>query len=324
MVFWKRKRVGNKTYWYFSKSIRLPDGTVKKLEKRAEKTVPKKELLEWASKQEKKAFEDWAIMHFRTSPIFSPEQFAKTEAIRVDYRKILRKLTRNQLKDLLDRFTVNFTYESNALEGNSLTLKDVAIILFEKNVIKGKELREIYETVNSRKVIDLILKKKFDVTAKDCIRMHRMLVQNMSVSIGYKTIPNFLVDRNIETTPPEKVAEEMEKLFAFYEKNKKTLHPLELAAVFHGKFEKIHPFEDGNGRVGRFLINAILVNNAYPPLIIRKTQRIAYFKCLEDFDNGYQDNLKRFLVEKFKDTYAKFFEIYVKYLPEKTPQKNKA
>ncbi|MFH0955467.1 MAG: Fic family protein [Candidatus Micrarchaeota archaeon] len=320
MAFWKKKRIGKNSYWYFSKSIRLPDGKVKKIEKRAEKTVPEKQLFEWAAEQEKKLLAEWASKHYHANLIFSPEEFAKTEAIRADYKKLLQKMTRNQLKDLFDRFTVNFTYESNALEGNSLTLKDVAIVLFEKTVIKGKELREIYETINSRKVIELVLKKKFDVSEKDCIRMHKQLVENMNVATGYKTIPNFLVERNVETTPPEKVKQEMDALFRFYEENKGKLHPIELAAAFHAKFEKIHPFEDGNGRVGRFLINVILLNSGYPPLIIRKTQRIAYFKCLEDADHGYSDNLKRFLLEKYKETYRKFFEIYIKYLPEKKPK----
>jgi Fic family protein len=92
------------------------------------------------------------------------------------------------------------------------------------------------------------------------------------------------------------------------------MHPIKLASIFHGKFEHIHPFEDGNGRVGRFLINIILIKNKYPPLIIRKSQRVSYLKVLESFDHKYQDALIRFLLERIKDTYRKFFEIYVKYI----------
>ena len=90
--------------------------------------------------------------------------------------------------------------------------------------------------------------------------------------------------------------------------------PLKLAALFHGKFERIHLFEDGNGRVGRFLINVILTKNKYSPLIIRKSQRIAYLSALEAFDQGYTEKLERFLLEKFKATYKNFFEVYFKYL----------
>ncbi|MFA6320208.1 MAG: Fic family protein, partial [archaeon] len=74
------------------------------------------------------------------------------------------------------------------------------------------------------------------------------------------------------------------------------------------------PFDDGNGRVGRFLINVLLINEGYAPLIIRKSQRIAYMKALEDFDNGYTKNLERFMLDKYKNTFKNFFQIYAKYL----------
>ena len=119
--------------------------------------------------------------------------------------------------------------------------------------------------------------------------------------------------RNIKTTPPEKVSEEIEKLIGLYSKDD-NIHPLQKAVFFHGKFEKIHPFDDGNGRTGRLLANIMLLNKGYPPLIIRKTQRIAYFNALEAFDSGHDDKLKRFFIEKFRETYEKFFRIYIKYI----------
>jgi Fic family protein len=250
---------------------------------------------------------------FGHDDVFTKEQIAKIERTKQEYKKIMKKLTKKQKQDLFDRFTVNFTYESNALEGNSLTLKDVAIVLFENRIPANKDLREIYETRNSRKVVDLILKKKFRVSENVAIKMHSMLVKDMNIPAGYKKFPNFLLGRAVETTPPEKVASEMKALLEWFDNDKKS-HPLKKAAIFHGKFEKIHPFEDGNGRVGRFLINVLLVSKGYAPLIIRNSQRIAYLKCLRDFDNGYSKNLERFLLEKYKKTFDRFFRIYVKYL----------
>lgn len=313
MVYLKEKKIGDKKYFYLTKSVRLPNGTVKTIQKLVKKNEPKNRHSEWFEEAEKKAFRNWAVKSFGESEVFTKEQLEKIESARLDYKKILKNLSKRQLKDLFDRFTVNFTYESNAIEGNSLTLKDVAIVLFDKLIVKGKDLREIYETINSRKVVDLILKKKFDVNEKNIIQMHRMLVKNMEIPPGYKKVPNYLVGRKVETTAPEDVPKEMEKLIEYYQTNRKKMHPIQLAAHLHGLFEKIHPFEDGNGRVGRFLINVMLVNEGYPPLIIRKTQRIAYYKCLEDFDNGYKKNLERFLMEKYKNTYKKFFQVYVKY-----------
>lgn len=214
---------------------------------------------------------------------------------------------------MLDRFTINFTYESNAIEGSSLTLKDVTFIIQEGKIVKGKDLREVYETINTRKAMEWIFNEKPKLNEATIIKLHQILVENTGISFGYKKLPNFLLGRNVKTTSPENVKEEMDMLLEEYN-NCKNLHPLQLAVDFHGKFEKIHPFEDGNGRTGRLLINIILMNYSYPPLIIRKIQKMKYFHALSAFDQGHSSNLYYFLIEKYKKTFEKFFEIYVKYL----------
>ncbi|MBU2099918.1 Fic family protein [Candidatus Micrarchaeota archaeon] len=313
MVYFSEKKIKGKKYLYAVHSVRLENGKIVKINKRVETKKITPELKKYFEEKESEARFKEAISRYETNLVFTSGQIAKIEKTKQEYKKIVSKLTKKQLQDLFDRFTVNFTYESNALEGNSLTLKDVSIILFDKIVPKDKDLREVFETRNSRKVIDLILKKKFKVREKDIKKIHEMLVKDMEIETGYKKIPNFLLGRRVETISPEKVRKEMEKLLKWFNEEKK-MHPIQKAAVFHGKFEKIHPFEDGNGRVGRFLINIGLINQGYAPLIIRKSQRIAYLKCLEDFDNGYTTNLERFILEKYKKTFEKFFEIYMKYL----------
>lgn len=315
MVYIKIKTIGGRKYRYAVKSIRLPDGSIKKLYRLIGTKKPDgRELSNYFIDKERVANIKYALSKFKTGSIFTEDEIAKIESIRTDYRQLLKNLSKADLKDIFDRFTVNFTYDSNAIEGNSLTLKDVSIILFEKTAIKGKDLREIYETRNSRQVVDMLLKKKFDITHEDIIKMHKILMRDIDERTGYKVLPNFIVGRMIETAPPEKVRKEMEKLIEIYASSLGRLHPLEIAAIVHGRFERIHPFSDGNGRVGRFLINTILVNSGYPPLIIRKTQRESYINALAAFDNGYEDKLKRLILEKYKDTFRRFFEIYVKYI----------
>ena len=254
-----------------------------------------------------------ALKTFTAGSIFTEEEIRKVEATRIDYKRLLKKLTKEQKKDIFDRFTLNFTYESNALEGNSLTLKDVAIVIFDKTSIKGKDLREIYETRNSRRVLDLLLAGEFSVDHTSIIKIHALLMKDIDTRRGYKKLPNFLLGKRLGTTPPEKVYPEMSKLISWYGRSIGKMHPLQAAAIFHSRFEKIHPFEDGNGRTGRFLVNAILVNKGYPPLIIRKTSRTTYFNCLEAADNGHYSKMERFFLEKFKKTYRNFFEVYAKY-----------
>jgi len=315
----KEKKIDGKKYYYLSKSIRMPDGKVKTIEKIiSDRKKPLKALVkahaDFFIKREKELFSNFAITKYQTDSVFSKKEIRKVEELKVDFQRTIKGLSKSQWKDVFDRFIANFTYESNAIEGNSLTLKDVSMVMFENRSIEGKDLREIYETRNSRKVMDLILKKKFDIKETDIIKIHKMLMKDIDERTGYKQIPNYIAGKRIKLTPPEKVSQEMAVLLDWYETHIEDTHPLQVAAQFHGKFERIHPFEDGNGRVGRFLANILLVNNNYPPLIIRKSQRESYLKCLEDFDRGHAQNLERYFLNKYKDTFKKFFSVYLKYL----------
>jgi Fic family protein len=313
MVHFSRKRISGRDYLYATRSVRLGSGRVAKIAKRVESPKLTPELQHYLDRKERALLRADAAGRYPPDPVFTRQQIGAIEDTRLDYKRILRRLTKAQRKDLFDRFTANFTYESNAIEGNSLTLKDVSMILSENRVIEGKDLREVYETKNSREVVDLILANKFRVTEKDTVKMHKMLVKDMGIATGYKRIPNYLLGRKVKTTPPELVKGEMGGLLQWFE-SQHDMHPLKKAALFHGRFEGIHPFDDGNGRVGRFLLNVILINAGYAPVIIRKSQRVAYLRALEDFDSGYTTNLERFMLEKYKNTFKNFFQVYVKYL----------
>ena len=319
MAFISKKTINNKRRYYLEESLRLHDGKVKKISIYLKDYSPKQEgqIMEQYRQQLKEKKDSLLITHsltrYKTNVIFTKNLIISMEEIKLRYRDIEKNLTKRQMQDIIDRFTVNFTYESNAIEGNSLTIKDVTMILQEKKVLKNKDLREIYETVNTREAMNLIFNKKLGINEEDIIRLHKLLVNNTGVTFGYKGIPNVLIGRNVQTTPPEKVKQEMDELIKNYHQNK-NIHPLQRAADFHGEFEKIHPFEDGNGRTGRLLINIMLLENGYPPLIIRKSHKINYFNALSSFDNHSESKLYWFLIEKYKNTYRKFFEIYIKYL----------
>ncbi len=312
MSFLSKKTINGKERTYLEKSIRIG-----KKVKKFSVYVKDSKLIKNYKKELNKKIEDFqikeAIKTYKKTRIFDKEEIEKLEVIRLNYKKIKNKLTKKQFEDIIDRFTVNFTYESNAIEGNSLTLKDVTLILSENRIIKNKDLRDVYETTNTREAMDLIFGNKFKINEKDILKLHEMLVKNTEVSFGYKKLPNFIINSNLKTTPPEKVKEEMDELLDWFNKDD-NLHPLLKAILFHGKFERIHPFEDGNGRTGRLLLNIMLMKEGYPPLIVRKSQRLAYFNCLEAFDSGHTDKLERFFIQKYKKTFKNFFEVYVQYL----------
>jgi Fic family protein len=304
-------------YFFVEKSVRLPDGSVRKLSVSAGRKKPKVDELKLRkvfSGQEKKLFANWALNHLDFNYPLTRNDIVQVEHLKIDYKHIMRGIPKQRIRDLLDRFTVNFTYESNAIEGNSLTLKDVAIVIFEKETIPGKTLREIYETRNHRDVIALLFNKKIKMTHQSIIKVHKLLMRDIEEQLGYKKLPNFILGSPLETSPPEKVYEDMTALLKWYDKNSSTMHPLQLAALFHGKFLKIHPFADGNGRVARMLSNAIIVNNGYPPVIVRKTTRAKYLGTLRAYDRGHPEKLVRFFLERYKKTFSNFFAVYVKYV----------
>jgi len=316
MAFVSKKIIAGKERYYLEKSVRI-NGKIKKYSLYLKGPPHSKNIPpEFLRKLEEKINQDIlkeAVASYTQNYIFTEAALHKIEEFKLYYQAIIKQFTPAQLNDLLDRFAVNFTYESNAIEGNSLTLKDVTFIIKEGKVLPGKDLREVYETLNTRKALEWILRKKPKVSERNILHLHKLVVENTGITLGYKQFPNFLLGRRVETTPPEKVKEEMQKLLSWYESSQ-AIHPLQRAALFHGKLEKIHPFEDGNGRVGRLLINLMLLTEGYPPLIIRKTQRVSYFHALDAFDRGHADNFYYFLMEKYKDTSEKFFKIYVKYL----------
>lgn len=297
----------------------MPDGKTRKISKilrgrprGLSKSI--EEHKEYFIQKEKRAFADFALKNYQRKYPLSEKDIRQIEDIKVEYRYILEKLRKEDINDLFDRFTVNFTYESNAIEGNSLTLKDVAIVIFENKTVEGKDMREVYETKNSRRAVDLLLNKKIKISHEGIIKLHRIVMQDIEKESGYKKLPNIILGSNLKTSSPEKVYQDMSELISWYDKHRQKMHPLQLAAIFHGKFEKIHPFKDGNGRVGRFLLNAILVNESYPPLIIRKTQRVSYLHALHAFDQKTDIPLVRLVLEKYKGTYKKFYHIYFKYV----------
>lgn len=316
MVSTRIKEIKGKKYLYAEHSFRLQNGDIKKISKliKNKKDMESKETKDYFIMKETEAYKKHALKTYKPDDVLTKEKIAKIESFKVEYKQLVKKITKNQMKDILDRFTINFTYESNAIEGSSLTLKDVTLILNENIVPKDKDLREIYETRNTRIANEMLFGKKIKIDLKSILKLHSVLVKETGIREGFKKLPNYLLMRDVKTTPPEEVEKEIQDLVDTYNKSRGKKHPIKLAAEFHGKFEKIHPFEDGNGRVGRILINVILLENGCPPLIIRKTVRSPYFSALEAYDNGHKTKLKRFILEKLEKTFNNFFKVYIDYI----------
>jgi Fic family protein len=208
----------------------------------------------------------------------------------INFLNDLKKEFSNEPKATEDNryeaFTSLFTYDSNAIEGNSLTLEETSFLLFEKRVPSAKSLREINETLNHKSAFDFMLAYKKKISRSFIYELHRLVTQNtlreeLIEEIGkYRTLQVYIKGRDWMPPKPSEVPNEMKTLLSWYSKNKKHLHPIVLASYFHIAFETIHPFIDGNGRVGRLLMNFILHNHKYPMINIPNKLKFRYYKSL--------------------------------------------
>ena len=184
-------------------------------------------------------------------------------------------------------FTTRSTYHSNAIEGSTLTYAETYAILYNDNSFKigGKEPREIYEAINHKKALELVFKnlQNNDEFNEGFIRkLNETINRDIKDTEGYRTVQVFI--RGSEHIPPapEKVPNLMTYFIYNYNHNEQNI--FYKLAKYHIEFEKIHPFEDGNGRTGRLLLNYELIKNNLPPVVISKDDRVKYFEFLKNDD----------------------------------------
>lgn len=190
-------------------------------------------------------------------------------------------------KDYLEDLITRSTYHSNAIEGSTLTYAETYAILYNDNSFKlqGREPREIYEAINHKNALELVfenLKSKNIFDEKFIKSLNETINKNIKDTTGYRTVQVFI--RGSEHIPPapEKIPNLM--TYYVYNYNNDTQDIFSKIARYHIEFEKIHPFEDGNGRTGRLILNYELLKNNIAPVVISKDDRIKYFELLSNDD----------------------------------------
>ena len=203
---------------------------------------------------------------------------AEADALR-DALAGLRPLTQGELEHLRDVFTVEYTYATNAIEGNTLTLEETALVL-NGITIAQKPLKEHLEAIGHRDAfayLEHVVKDPEMALSERLVReLHALVLIDRPEDRGcYRRIPVRIL--NAIHTPPQpfQVPSLMERLIA--ESRRTTLHPIVAAARFHLDFEAIHPFVDGNGRTGRLLLNFTLMRHGYLPINVKYTDRRRYY-----------------------------------------------
>ena len=212
------------------------------------------------------------------------DDLEEVEACKYHFSKNFKKLDSLTKEEIINNFSMDFAYNTTSIEGNTISLKEAKYLLEEGKTPANKDLREIYDLQNTQKVFLSIFKIKKKLSHKLIQEIHKDLLRHVDLRIGYRIHDVRVFKSNFDSSPGIYVKTDMELLLDWYEKNKKLLHPFVLATIFHHKFEKIHPFADGNGRTGRMLLNYILMQNNYPPVIISKIKRVEYLKNLSFCD----------------------------------------
>ena len=190
------------------------------------------------------------------------------------------------IASLRDKLALEWTYNSNAIEGNTLTLRETQVVL-EGITIGGKSLREHLEAVNHREAIDAVdewVKSAKTLTEWDVRVVHQIVLKGIDPdSAGGYRVENVAIVGASHTPPPAAlVAERMEALMQWLgNQAARNLHPVARAAEFHTRLVEIHPFVDGNGRTGLLLMNALLMRDGYPPAVILREYRLGYYDALD-------------------------------------------
>lgn len=195
-----------------------------------------------------------------------------------------RPLTEGEVQRLTEEFIVEYTYNSNAIEGNTLTLRETDMVLRGLTIDK-KPLKDHLEAVGHKEAFDFVselVKNNAAITESVIKQIHYLVLADKKDDRGvYRKVPVRIMGAKHEPVQPYLIAPQMEQLIERYDNN--TEHIVTKLARFHIEFEEVHPFIDGNGRIGRLLVNLELMKAGYPPIDIKFSDRIAYYNAFDEY-----------------------------------------
>ena len=289
MVSVKKKNMNHNTYFYLEHSFRK-NGTINKKEKYLGTTLPK---------NIDKIKEDFLREFYQET------WFNRFDTIKERFIKERRNIPPSLEKKQTEQFATSFTYNTNRIEGSTITLRETADLLERGISPSQRPLEDIKETEAHKVVFYDMLTYNKEMTLSTVLYWHKQLFQLTKPDIAGKIRHHQVGISGSKFHPPYPIELDLllRDFFAWYNQNKKKLHPVHLAGLVHLKFVTIHPFGDGNGRISRLLMNYVLHTNGYPMLIIPYAQRKSYYTALERSQLKKDENVfilwffKRYLKE---------------------------
>ena len=216
------------------------------------------------------------------------------EAIKNQFQAEWARIPKSAKEKELEEISIAFTYNTNAIEGSTITLEETREIIHDK-ISPNKPLRDVRETEAHSKTFLQMLKKDEKITKELLLRWHKEIFGETKPDIAGK-FRDYLVRVGPHLAPDWQDVRNLMKGFIEFINKNKNMNPVELSARSHYRFEKIHPFGDGNGRIGRLLMNFILWHNKYPMLIIEYKKRRFYYRAFQkDEDHFVSYFIRRYL-----------------------------
>ncbi len=224
-----------------------------------------------------------------------------------------RPLTEGELERLTEEFIIEYTYNSNAIEGNTLTLRETDMVL-RGLTIDRKPLKDHLEAIGHKEAFDLVwalVREQEPLSERIIKQIHYLVLADKREDRGvYRKVPVRIMGAKHEPVQPYFIQSEMERLLETYRNS--TDHIIPKLAWFHIEFEGIHPFIDGNGRTGRLLVNLELMKAGYPPIDIKFADRISYYNAFDEYhikhNSGAMEKLFAGYVNARLDSYLMMLE----------------
>ena len=234
-----------------------------------------------------------------------------------DLLNISRPLPAIAIQKIKEALSIEWTYNSNGIEGNTLTLRETQMVLQEGITVKGKSLREHFEAKNHEKALDYLYEissKNYQLNSRDILDIHALVLRTIEDDYAGRLRNAGVRISGANFTPPNarKVSELLEELIQFTIQNPLGLNTIELATILHHKFVWIHPFFDGNGRTVRLVMNLLLLKEGFTPAIILRNDRKKYYTALNAANNGNYQKLLLLMCQATERT----LNIYINALPD--------
>ncbi len=278
MVFLKTRIVKGQEYYYATEAVTTKDHQ-------------KQRSVYYFGKRKPSKYEWEAVLHALLgkddyppeAPLIDSEQAIRIESLNERMKKEFSEMSASEKKNFFDRFYNDYIYNTNSIEGSTLTPDETFLVTHKNQSVKGKSLKEIYMARNLMSAINFLDAYTGDFTVGLMKKLHAIVQEGIQPKeeLGvFKKRQNYILGTEFLPTPPVLVNSRISGLVRWYGKNKQKYHPFELASLIHLRFVSIHPFIDGNGSTARLLHNLVLKGFGFVPINYRTTTSQDYYSTL--------------------------------------------